>query len=217
MINLIGQNFGRLIVIKQIDISKNGHSRWLCECNCGSKKIILSDSLKSGRTKSCGCLSREKTKQRFIKHGHKGSKTYESWQHMNQRCNNPNNQNYSYYGDRGITVCKQWRKFENFLKDMGKRPSNKHSLDRINNNDGYYKENCQWATKQQQNQNKCNNIYETYRKKTQLLTEWAKEYNIPYHTLWDRLYKLHWSIEKALITSIKKGNCNGTNRSCNTY
>ncbi len=202
LVDLIGQHFDRLTVIKRSCNSKNGHACWLCQCSCGQKRIVSSDSLKSERTKSCGCLSAEKTKRRFTKHGHTRSRTYESWQHMNQRCKNPNNQDYHNYGGRGIIICKRWEKFENFLEDMGERPAGT-SLDKINNNHGYCETNCRWSTPEQQNKNKRNNLYETYGGKTQLVTKWAKEYDISYHILWDRLYRLDWSISKALTTPVR--------------
>ncbi len=201
LINLIGKKFGRLVVIKRMDNNKQRQSMWLCVCDCGNEKIILGYNLKNSNTKSCGCLQIEKV----TKHGYSTSKTYNSWRHMIQRCADLNHKFYHNYGGRGITVCKKWLKFENFLEDMGEPPSAKHSIDRINNNGNYCKSNCRWATRKEQVSDMRNNLYFTYKNKTQLLIEWSEETGIPYSTLWQRIYRLGWSIEKALTTPAKKG------------
>ncbi len=157
LIDLIGQKFGRLTVIERV-VNKRHRVAWLCRCSCGNEAAILSDSLRSGRTKSCGCLSREKSADMFLRHGHtRGhtlSSTYRAWAGLLQRCNNKNNHAYSYYGRRGIKVCKRWvNSFESFLADMGKRPEGL-TLDRIDNSKGYNKANCRWATWDVQNNNR---------------------------------------------------------------
>lgn len=198
-IDLIEQKFGRLVIIKRMDNDKWGHHRWLCRCVCGKEKIINGGDLKSGNTKSCGCLR--------IKHGHnnreKTSETYKSWQGMIQRCTNPKNKHYHCYGGRGIIICKRWLEFENFLEDMGERPEG-YQIDRINNNRNYCKSNCRWVTSKENNRNRRDNIFITYKNKTQLLIEWAEETGIPYRTLWNRIVLLGWSIERALTTSVRK-------------
>lgn len=122
---------------------------------------------------------------------------------MIRRCTDPNNIGYKDYGDRGITVCEEWLKFLNFYKDMGERPKD-HSLHRINNEKGYYPYNCEWATPEKQMRDTRDNLYVTYRGKTQLLIEWSEETGILYKTLWDRMYKLGWSPENALTTPTRK-------------
>lgn len=206
MKNLIGQKFNMLTVVEYYGKTKRGMSRWKCLCDCGNIKIITIGNLKNGNTKSCGCLRKEGNR---LIHGHNkvgmGSKIYMAWSHMKQRCNNPNDKRYKDYGGRGIIICKRWLKFENFLEDMGECLLGL-SLDRINNNLGYYKENCRWATRKQQNRNTRKNIYLTHNNKTQLLLDWAKEYNINYTTLYNRIYICNWSIKKALTTPVKKQN-----------
>ncbi len=205
IIDLIGQRFIRLVVIGRAINSPCRHSRWLCLCNCGNKIVVQSNSLKSGNTKSCGCLFREGNN---IKHGHtkNGRVTlfYKVWDSMVQRCVNPNNKDYHNYGGRGITACKEWLKFENFNKDMrnGWKPG--LQIDRENNNQGYHPGNCQWVTTKINNRNKRNNNLITHDGKTQCLVVWAEEYQISYSTLWKRLYKYNWSIEKALMTPSRK-------------
>lgn len=199
-INLIGQKFGRLVVLKRMDNDEWGHLRWLCLCDCNKEKTIQGNHLKSGHTKSCGCLYREGNN---TKHGHRKTKTYKSWSSMIQRCTNSQNKRYQDYGGRGIKVCKRWRKFENFLKDMGEVPEG-YSIDRINNNKGYKKSNCRWTTSRINNRNKRNNLYFIYKNKTQLLIEWVEEVGIPYDTLWNRIFRLSWPIDKALTTPVQK-------------
>ncbi len=202
--DISGRTFGRLLVIKRIDNDKWENIRWLCLCDCGKEKTIRSGDLKRGRTKSCGCLRKEL----MTTHGHKSegqvSRTYMAWQSMIKRCTNPNDKAYHNYGGRGIKVCKRWMKFENFLEDMGEPPTQEHSIDRIDNDGNYCKANCQWAIPKEQARNRRNNLFITYRNKTQLLIQWAEEYQISYYVLWERLFKLGWSIEKALTTPVRK-------------
>lgn len=199
-IDLKGKTFNRLFVIERADNNENGKSRWLCECICGNIKIILSDSLKSGKTKSCGCLNKEIIFNRKNKYIMNHKSEYRIWKSIKQRCTNPKVECYKNYGGRGITICERWLKFENFLKDIGKRPGKQYSIDRIDNNLGYYKNNCRWATKKEQQRNMRSNLMITFNNKIQCLTDWATEYKIPYTTLWHRLYKFNWSVEKALTT-----------------
>ena len=152
--NLIGCRFNKWVVIS-LTIVK-GKTMWTCKCDCGTVGIVSASKLKSGRSKSCRyCVDYKSIK---TIHGHtsriKGSsRTYISWDCMIQRCNNPNNIAYNDYGGRGITVCKEWLDFKNFLKDMGERPIGK-TLDRINNSGNYSIDNCRWATKSEQELNK---------------------------------------------------------------
>lgn len=208
MIDLTGKLFNKFVVINQVNNDKNGNIQWLCLCDCGKEKIILGSNLKSGDIQSCGCLRREKTTQRFTRHKHsqlgKISKTYKSWACMIQRCTNPNNHAYSDYGGRGIKVCQRWLKFENFLEDIGELPTNKHSIDRINNNGNYCKSNCRWVTQKQQTRNTRRNRLISYNGKVQCLCDWAKEIGINPKTLQARIFRYNWSIKRALITSAQK-------------
>lgn len=202
-INLVGQKFGKLTVLKRTENAKNrAASRWLCKCDCGKEKIIRSDSLRNGNTQSCGCF---KSKGNNYKHGHAKrknvSRIYKIWKNIIMRCYNPKSQHYRIYGDRGIIVCERWLKFENFLEDMGEPPTDKYTIDRINNDRGYYKENCRWSTSKEQQRNKRNNHLLKYNNKIQCIAAWAEEYNIIDSTLRSRL-KNGWSIEKAIEKKI---------------
>ncbi len=205
-IDLTGQKFGRLTIIRRINDDKRGQSYWLCKCNCGEEKVIHGSSLKNGGTKSCGCLRKEQLVERSIKHGHSKrenkSRTYRSWQHMKERCININCKDYKYYGDRGITVCERWMEFTNFLEDMGEAPAGLQ-LERGNNDLGYYKENCLWTTSRNQACNRRNNHLITFDDKTQTMIEWSEETHIPYDVLKLRINRYGWSIEMALTTPVK--------------
>lgn len=199
-VNLIGQKFGRLKVSSYAGRNKRKNSQWLCVCDCGKQKIADGSDLQSGNTKSCGCLR--------IKHGHsktgKVSQIYIAWQHMLDRCTNPDCSYYSNYGGRNISVCKRWSTFKNFLADMGEPRTKKHSLDRIDNNGNYCIKNCRWATRQQQQSNMRNNHKVTFKGKTQCISEWSRETGIGQKCLWHRLVTLTWPIQKALTTPVKK-------------
>lgn len=206
LINLIGQKFERLTVIKKIDNDNQGRPRWLCQCSCGEIVVVRGYALRSGRTKSCGCLHRDIVKKLNTIHGHnqvnKISPTYQTWRGMITRCINSNSTDYHHYGDRDITICDRWLKFENFLKDMGERPSNL-TLDRINNNLGYCKENCKWSTQKQQTRNTRRNNLITFNEETQCIAAWAEKFKLQPSTLRYRL-KIGWPIEKALTTPARK-------------
>ena len=155
--DIASQRFGRLTALKVSYVDRNGDARWLCQCDCGNQKVVVLTVLTRGRSKSCGCLHRERLAPR---HGHstrKGwSPTYRSWVAMKQRCLNPASSNFGRYGGCGVTLCKRWHSFENLLADMGERPPGM-TLDRIDNRKGYEPGNCRWATDEEQRRNKRSN------------------------------------------------------------
>lgn len=149
MEKFLGNKYNRLTVIGEVE--KQSRKRYLkCVCDCGQQTVVRSDKLKSGHTKSCGCLQRERVRDALSKtktHGMTNSGEYYIWCGMKSRCFNENNKSYKYYGGRGITVCDRWRdSFENFYEDMGPRPSSIHQIDRINNDGNYEPGNCKWRT-----------------------------------------------------------------------
>lgn len=156
-LELTGWRFGRLFVLRRHHMER-GRSYWICRCVCGVRRIVCGRTLnRPDGTRSCGCLSREKSANRFFKHGAtrggKATREYTTWVCMIQRCTNPNFEHWADYGGRGITVCKRWRhSFADFFVDMGKRPTGT-TIDRINNDGNYTKQNCRWATPKMQRAN----------------------------------------------------------------
>ena len=185
-IDMIGKRFGRLVVISRAENSKAGHPRWNCLCDCGGTTITDGQDLRNGHTKSCGCLHKERDSEVHIKHGMSETPNYGVWTDMKQRCLNPNNKHYKDYGGRGIVVCERWDKFENFYADMGNKPKGL-TLERRDNNKGYFPENCFWATRKEQNRNKRSNRIIKYDGKEQCLMTWSEELGINYNTLRKRL------------------------------
>lgn len=158
----VGDKFGRLTVLETYVIRKNGQTRnyCRCKCSCGNIVDIRMDCIgtKYGRTCSCGCYRDEKNK-RGKTHGKSNDSEYNTWISMKQRCLNPNAPNFHLYGGSGIKICDRWlHSFENFLEDMGEKPSPNHSIDRINVYGDYEPSNCRWATNEEQQNNKKNNV-----------------------------------------------------------
>ena len=147
----VGKKFGRLTVIGTLE------KRFICLCDCRTICDKQASNVRSGKTRSCGCLNREVTRERNFKHGGKQraevSGEYNNWVAMRQRCSNPNIKHYSNYGGRGISICGRWDSFAAFREDMGPRPSKKHSIDRINVDGNYEPGNCRWATPKEQRKN----------------------------------------------------------------
>jgi hypothetical protein len=154
--DLTGRRFGRLVVNGRDHLGKYGWY-WHCVCDCGTATSVVGYDMSRGHRLSCGCLSRDNHRTRFITHGHTigrlRSKTYRCWHNMLSRCHNPRVPAFKNYGGRGITVCERWHKFENFLADMGDPPPGL-TLERVNNDSGYELANCRWATRIEQAANK---------------------------------------------------------------
>jgi hypothetical protein len=170
----IGERFDRLVVLSEaepeINLSRDiirRLKRWLCQCDCGNTTTVRDSGLKSGQVKSCSCLQRETARKLFFVHGESGTgketPEYRAWRHMIERCQNSNHKHYRHYGGRGIIVCKEWlESYEQFLKDVGRKPSSELTLERINNERGYEPGNVKWATRKEQQNNRraCRN-YQT--------------------------------------------------------
>jgi len=153
-LELKGMVFNRLTVINQSGVSATKKAIWECLCECGHKLNVVGSNLKNGNTKSCGCHKTELLNKSNKTHGLTDThEQYAVWRSMHGRCNNPKDKSYKRYGGRGIRVCDRWRDFSLFIKDMGERPSKKHSIDRINNDGNYESNNCRWSTSAEQAHN----------------------------------------------------------------
>jgi hypothetical protein len=191
--DLTARKFGRLTAILRKGSSRAGHAMWLCRCECGREKTATSGNLRAGCTRSCGCLR--------IRHGHarKGSRSAEHriWGEMIQRCTNPQSKAWNDYGGRGITVCDRWRDFARFYADMGARPSDEHSIERIDNSNGYEPANCRWATRKEQANNTRRSRLYTLNGETLCVQDWARRAGLHSFTLGRRL-KEGMSLEVAM-------------------
>jgi hypothetical protein len=199
MSDLTGKKFGRYTVKQFIGLVGNKpHNHWECICDCGNIRQVSGGNLKSGLSKSCGCLQKEKASIANTKHGssQKKSKEYTAWTGMRKRCNAQYCEDYKDYGARGITVCERWDSFANFHADMGDCPTG-YSLDRIDVNKGYSPENCRWADAKTQARNKTNTRWITYNGITKALCEWA-ELSGTKRTMIDKRINRGWSIGEAI-------------------
>jgi hypothetical protein len=186
IIDLSGERFGRLIVLSRAPNNKKT-TRWLCLCDCGITKAINATCLTKEITQSCGCLRKEKTGKQFSRHGMTNSSEYSIWCAMKRRCSDKNNRYYHRYGGRGIVVCDNWKdSFENFYKDMGKKPDG-YSIDRIDVNGNYSPENCKWSNAVEQANNKSTNNFLTYGDETHTIAEWSRIGGIPQTALHQRI------------------------------
>lgn len=159
-IDLSGQRFGKLLVVERAaEKTPSGNLRWHCACDCGKQTIIPSGGLRRGHYQSCGCMQKKGTITHGETLGGKRSVEYITWNSIKDRCENPRDADYKYYGARGIKMCAYWRhSFNNFLADMGRRPRPELSIDRIDSDGDYEPGNCRWATITEQNQNRRNVI-----------------------------------------------------------
>lgn len=216
-IDLCGQSFGRLTVVSRSADSTPKRIKWDCRCECGGKTTARGDHLRSGATKSCGCLDAERSASRT---GPPKSKTreYIIWGLMKARCYRKANDNYKFYGGAGKYVCRRWREsFDEFFSDLGMAPGADYSLDRIDTNGSYtcgkcdecrrkdQPANCRWASKHDQARNaKSNRVY-THDGRTMILKDWARELGITYLALFKRIER-GWSFAEAISRPI--GRCN---------
>lgn len=196
--DLSGQKFNRLTAVR-LGESKNGQRHWICQCECGKETTVSGSRLKNGIVKSCGCLRSETTAKRMTRHGQATRKEktqlYKIWNGMVARCTIPSATGYERYGGAGIKVCERWLSFENFAADMGDPPED-YSIDRKDSTKGYEPENCRWAGRQEQNENRKSVRVIEFDGKSMNVTQWARHLGINKATLLEALDK--YPLEVAL-------------------
>jgi hypothetical protein len=181
--DLTGRVFGRLTVNSFSHIL-TAKRHWSCICSCGNTVIVAAGNLTNGHTKSCGCLQIDLVTKHGESQERKISKEYRAFTHIKERCYKPNTKGYDNYGGRGIKMCDRWlQSFESFLADVGRAPSPKHTIDRVDNNGNYEPGNCRWATRREQQNNRRRNKMITYNGKTQSLGGWCFDLNLNYSTI----------------------------------
>jgi hypothetical protein len=194
ILNLIGNRYGKLVVIgKDEEKSKTmGYSYWICKCDCGREVSVRGGSLTFGHTKSCGCVSREKTIKRSTKHGLYYTRLHQIWIAMRQRCNDKNAQRYCDYGGRGIKVCTEWDDFINFYNwSMVNGYTDELTIDRIDVNSDYEPSNCRWVDNTVQANNKRNNVTLTINNETHSIADWYRilKPNVNLSAIYGRYHK----------------------------
>lgn len=196
---LIGKTFGSLTVLSKVGTTNKRYT-FSCLCSCGKIITCIGGNLVSGNTKSCGCLRVGLPHKKKYNKLCANNPTHTSWRSMIARTTNKNDFLHKSYRDRGIVVCKEWLDYNNFVRDMGERPSNT-SIDRINNNDGYYKDNCRWATPIQQANNTSRNVFIEYNGERHTVTEWSRILGIRDCTLYSRITN-GWSIDRVMTKTV---------------
>lgn len=200
LIDMTGLTFGRLTVIGRSENDEFGRARWNCACSCGSSTVVSSGNLRNLHTQSCGCLHREIAKAVNTKHKMIHTKEYSVWSNMKDRCTNPKNKRSStYFG----MLCPEWMSFERFLSDMGCAPTLLHSIDRKDNEKGYSKDNCRWATPQEQQNNRTNNHRLTLNGEKLTIAEWSIRTGFSHKVISARMHR-GWSEHNALTTPLRK-------------
>ena len=204
----IGSQFERLTIIagpfyENASGNRSKLVHWQCRCVCGNETRVCHYQLVRGKTRSCGCIQ--------VKHGEtraweKPSPEWQTWTYMRSRCNSPSNAQYPRYGGRGIKVCARWEEsYNNFLEDIGRKPTPTHSIERIDVNGNYEPGNCKWATPREQARNRSNNVKLELNGVWLCARDWAEKIGVKEGTICKRI-KAGWSVERTLTTPSSKGN-----------
>lgn len=188
MLNLKGQKYNQLTVIERCGSNSHKRSLWLCRCDCGNETIVESCRLRSGHSKSCGCRKLKTILERNFIHGQSKTRLYRIWGSMKDRCKNSNTPCFERYGKRGITVCKDWHKFELFRQwAVSNGYSENLSIDRINNDGNYCPENCRWSTLVIQNNNTQRNVFYEFMGDNHTVAEWSVILNFKRYQFYNRI------------------------------
>jgi hypothetical protein len=201
--DITGNKYHRLTVVGFAERRGSAYY-WRCVCDCGTARIVGRSALVSGITKSCGCFNKERVAATQTTHGKSHTPEYNSWLAMNMRCKSPKAKGYEHYGGRGVIVCDRWASsFENFYEDMGPRPDGT-TLDRIDPEGNYEPLNCRWLNHATNCAIKRKTMFVTFRGETKTIADWARHSSIPYTTLWQRIARNGWSIDRAITEPLHK-------------
>lgn len=196
-----GKRFGALLVLRRAPRTHR-QADWVCRCDCGTECIKRGYMLRQNRIKSCGQAGCSWWAFKATPEPKLKPAEYQSWRHMHRRCTAKSGKHHRSYAGRGITVCERWKSFENFLADMGPKPTPKYTIDRINNNGNYEPGNCRWATPAEQSRNMRHNIYVEHDGERVLLMDVVERLGLKRMVVYGRL-KNGWSLEAALGTPVR--------------
>jgi hypothetical protein len=199
--DLTDRRFGSLTAVRGVEAEphlKTRRARWECRCDCGNVVRAFANNLLRGKHQGCGLHKGGNIAKTKTRHGKTGTQVYRAWRNMLNRCYNLRVKSYADYGAKGVTVCQAWRdSFDAFYRDMGEPPTSRHTIERLENARGYEPGNCAWATRKQQNRNQTKTRHVTFRGETRPLPEWAEILGVPRVSLWQRLFKYGWDVERA--------------------
>lgn len=190
-------------------VERHGHAgreiTWKCQCDCGKIVYTTGHVMKSGSSRSCGCLFREVVEKNNKIHGETGTRLYNNWKGMLQRCRDKNYAYYNDYGGRGIKVCDQWKQFVPFRNwALANGYKDGLTIERVDNNGNYEPENCKWVTRKEQGNNRRTNHLITFNGKTQNIAQWSEETGLPFQLIIERINILKWTPQKALTTPARR-------------
>ena len=212
--DISGMRFGMWTVLAEDGKNKHGAYKWICRCDCGTVRSVAGHTLRLGKSTCCGCNARnriEASKKATVKHNGRKDRLYNVWRGVIDRCCNRNSKYYSRYGGRGISICEEWRhdysKFREWALSTGyddKARKYECTLDRVNNDGGYYPENCRWVNMKGQCNNRSSNHRITYNNVSHTISEWSRITGVRKDTLRRRIFKYGWSVERALTEPTHK-------------
>lgn len=203
--DITGNRYGKLLVIGFVKMRDNGHSVWKCQCDCGNVTETLGCRLKNGSCKSCGCLNKEVRLPKIVTHKMSYTRLYGIWHKMKYRSFSTKWAGADRYANRGIGMCEEWNRFEPFRDwALANGYDDTLSIDRIDNDKGYYPENCRWTTPKEQARNRSDNVFIEYNGEKKTIAEWAEVKGLTYAALHCRLNKYHWTIADALERPLRK-------------
>ena len=201
LIDLSGQKYGRLTVISRAEGKDKRRVYWLCRCECGKEVVVQSSQLRTGHTRSCGCLLDGSYN---VTHGMTHTRLYRLWFTMKQRCTDPKSSGYHKYGAKGITICEEWMTFEPFMKWALKNGyTDELSIDRIENSKGYCPENCRFVTMCKQQNNRTNNLYIEINGETHTLADWCRILDIKYYTIQHKIHRNGMTPKDAILSAME--------------